>query len=74
VQLLGKAKLPISTAPFLLFIVTEVSLEHFSKACMPIEVTLFGIVTEVRMSQEKKAELPIEVTLFGIVTEVRLSQ
>jgi len=51
--------------------VTVSSPVQFSKALIPIVVTLAGIVTDVKLLQPEKAENSIFVTLLGIVTEFK---
>ena len=52
----------------MLEICTSFNSVHFSKAKLPILVTLSGIVMLVRPVQPLKAKLPILITLSGIVT------
>ena len=41
----------------------------FTKAPLPIDVTLLGIVTELSPVQPEKAQEPIDSTPFGIIME-----
>lgn len=49
-------------------ILTEVRLEHSSKADEEIKVTLSGILMEVSLQQPENASIEIESTLFAITS------
>ena len=55
-------------------IVTDVRLEQYAKAFLPILVTLLGIVTDVRLEHPKNPPSPIEITLLGMLMTVGLEQ
>ena len=50
--------------------ITLVRLKQFTKAPVPIDITLSGMVMLVRLVQPANATDPIEVTLSGMVTLV----